>query len=62
MTTMTHSVIARDEGNNILAIITCFNENQIPIAKRSIEKDYPHCKFTIKSSPEDYNQDDARHH
>lgn len=60
--TMTHSVIARDVNDKIVQIITCFNEKQIPIAKSSIEKDYPGCVFSIKSSPEDTDREAVSRH
>lgn len=57
--TMIHSVIARDKKKNILQIITCFSERQVPIARRFIEKDFPGAIITVKSAqdhPDTFDQ------
>lgn len=59
--TMVHSVIARDNQSNILHIITCFSERQIPIAKQFIADDYPDAIVTVRSAqdhPDTFDQPD----
>lgn len=51
MTAMIHAVIARDKDKKILQVISCFSEQQIPIAKRSILAEYPEARITIQQSP-----------
>lgn len=47
--TMIHTVIACGPNKEVLQVICCFSERQIPIAKREIEKQFPGSKITVKS-------------
>lgn len=56
MSAMLHSVIAKDAEKNILQVITCFSEAQIPIAKKNILKDFPGARISIQNSPHEHHE------
>jgi hypothetical protein len=44
---MIHTVVARDLEDNVLNVIPCFDERQVPIAKRKIKQDYPSAVISV---------------
>lgn len=56
MSAMIHAVIAKDEGGTILQVISCFSEQQVPIAKKNILREFPKAKITIKQTPHEHHE------
>lgn len=57
--TMIHSVIARDKKKNILHLIVCFSERQIPIAKGFIKEKFPNSIISVTSAKDHDDQLDT---
>lgn len=50
---MVHTVIARDADEQILHVIACFHERQVPIATKFIKESYPDAIISVTTRAEE---------